>query len=215
MKKRLVLLGTLCIPVLCSACTVKRTNTTNDGANSVTTEAITTEVGTTACHDDIEGINKLDVPDSIKDVFTKDESFTNTYSNSETKKSELKKIRDTQFDELFWNEYTVVDLDQDGINELIFRVAPSKTGEPTHFIFHESNNTVYAYQVSYRAMLDISTDGELYGSSSATDGDYYTISFEENKLNIHNKVRSKGNLMENTTTYYKGDKVINEDEFYA
>lgn len=64
-------------------------------------------------------------------------------------------------------------------------------------------------------MIEISNDGVLYGSSSSTDGGYYTISFEDNKLNYHEKAISKGDPKTQITTYYLGDETVGKDEFDA
>lgn len=77
MKKNLFIIITLCSIILYTACSKKNAETSNnekhqDTNQAITSEAITSEIGTIKCHEDIESISKLNIPTSIKSVFTED-----------------------------------------------------------------------------------------------------------------------------------------------
>lgn len=99
-----------------------------------------------------------------------------------------------------WKKYTVLDLDNDGSNELIYYVYPGGSG--FYIIFHVIDGEVYGYSELYRDISDLYKDGTIAGESGAPwfwlkkissfdkDGyseiefarqedDYYTINGEE------------------------------------
>lgn len=74
---------------------------------------------------------------------------------------------------VYWDKYTVLDLDGDGKDELIYELSPGMSA--MFLIFHEEEEGVVAYPRDYRAMLKLTADGRISGSSGADDTDIYRI----------------------------------------
>ena len=121
----------------------------------------------------------------------------------------------------FWNEYfwyitwlcdeydvyefMIVDMDQDGRDEIVLECNPG-----TKHILHYEDGEVYGYQFGLRGMLRISEDG-IYNASDGADGDTFYRLTELNK---------DGYVYEVLAERHRGDheiagKEVTEDEFYA
>ncbi len=96
-----------------------------------------------------------------------------------------KQAEDTQYyqsENLFIpREYTFVDLDKDGQNELIISELPDAD---TYLILHKSNDKIYGYSLYVRWFGSLKSDGTFLGSNGAFSHDYNTINFNENEYNI-------------------------------
>ena len=74
-------------------------------------------------------------------------------------------------------DYTFVDLDKDGKNELIVAEAPYAD---TYLILREEKGNIYGYSLPIRAFQSLKKDGSFQGSGGALINDYCTISFHQN-----------------------------------
>ncbi len=88
----------------------------------------------------------------------------------------VRKICDTEFPgPLAPVRFTVVDLDQDGVTEVIVELTNNVDG--WNLVLHYYNGTVYGYGFGYRAMQSIYANGVVFGSSGAFWSDAYTLQF--------------------------------------
>ncbi|MBO5211484.1 MAG: hypothetical protein J6B80_06100 [Clostridia bacterium] len=78
-------------------------------------------------------------------------------------------------------DYTFVDLDKDGQNELIISELPDAD---TYLILHKSNDKIYGYSLYVRWFQSLKSDGTFLSSGGAFSHVYNTINFDENKYNI-------------------------------
>ena len=112
----------------------------------------------------------------LTDILNNKISFT-----SETGKSEyLKNYRSEKYPELqiVPEKYTIVDLDKDGINELVLYASPDFG---LYLVFHEYNGEIYSFEFSERAMIDLKQNGSFIQSSGATKNSYATLKFNKDK----------------------------------
>ncbi len=120
------------------------------------------------------------LPQELINVILNDAVFISTEQND-------KETRLSEFD--FYNgeildgtvelgRYAVVDLDGDGYREVILEVF-SDMPEPQLEVLRWEDTKVYGYQFPYRAMLKISADGVIEGSSGAAYNDTYRLSFSK------------------------------------
>lgn len=72
--------------------------------------------------------------------------------------------------------YRVVDLDNDGYNEVILYV--DNIGHSA-MILHCEDGVVYGYEMPYRSCSIISLDGVMSGTSSASDTHFYKMEFDK------------------------------------
>lgn len=195
--------------------------TTEDSVQQPTTEDITTEqsIKETTTENTIQETTQKavfdpEVPDSIKNIVTNNGEFINTGNGSVVTKDTYTVIEDVAYEYVNWEEYAVIDFDQDGINELIANIHPNQGGN-RYVVFHEGDGIVYAYPFGVRAMSPIYTDGTISGSSSAREGTIYTISFENNVINkrIFAQSKAMGPGDENVE-YYLYDEVVTKEEYF-
>ena len=134
----------------------------------------------TACSKDTTGDVAKITPQEIKDVILNDAAFISTEENcEETRLSEFDFFNgEVQKDILETGRYVIVDLDNDGYNEVILEVY-ADTPEPQLEVFRLEEGQVYGYQFPYRAMQWISADGVIEGSSGAAYNDTYRLSFDK------------------------------------
>lgn len=78
-------------------------------------------------------------------------------------------------------DYAFVDLDRDGLNELVVSEAPY--GD-TYLILHKSNDVVYGYCLYTRWFQSLKTDGTFMATGGAVSNCYRTISFHQNTYAI-------------------------------
>lgn len=78
-------------------------------------------------------------------------------------------------------DYTFVDLDKDGQEELIVAEAPYAD---TYLILRKENEKIYGYSLYIRWFEELKKDGSFISSGGALIHDYNTISFKENTYNI-------------------------------
>lgn len=78
-------------------------------------------------------------------------------------------------------DYTFVDLDKDGEEELIVAESPYAD---TYLILHKEDEKIYGYSLYIRWFEALKKDGSFIGSGGALIHDYNTISFKENTYNI-------------------------------
>lgn len=78
-------------------------------------------------------------------------------------------------------DYSFVDLDHDGQNELIISESPDAD---TYLILHKANNDIYGYSLYIRWFQSLKKDGTFLSSGGAVSHNYNTISFHKNSYTI-------------------------------
>lgn len=105
-----------------------------------------------------------------------------------------------------WLKWATIDLDRDGINEVIYLVSPG--GDGLYIIFHEIDGEVYGYSVPYRDIDRIYEDGTIMGAGGASSWWYEKIkSFKEEEILSERFAWAYDNQ------YIIDGKEVDEDEF--
>lgn len=78
-------------------------------------------------------------------------------------------------------DYTFVDLDKDGKEELIVAESPYAD---TYLILHKENEKIYGYSLYTRWFQALKKDGSFMSSGGALINDYNTITFNENTYTV-------------------------------
>lgn len=129
-------------------------------------------------------------------------------------KYENSDINDT-YSNVSWLMYYVVDLDGDGINELMVITSSPEMIEGNTIYFHVIEGVVYAYQSCYRAATSVHLDGSLRGSSGASDGQLYKVKFDKNQMKDKEIIAESRFLITSGDVEYtfKGE-IFSEEEFF-
>ena len=92
---------------------------------------------------------------------------------------------DAPFNSITLSQFAVVDLNRDGVNELV--LSPSIDGDGSleristlgYLILHRQGDEVSSYNLGYRAFGSLKADGTFWFSSSASDGGYAHLRFAD------------------------------------
>ena len=104
--------------------------------------------------------------------------------------------------------FCVTDLDADGSPEIILKLSQDFGFE----LLRYENGAVYGFPFVARAMIDITLNGDIYGSSGAADNSWYQVRFHEGQYTLTDTCR-----MQSTETggvqYFIGDKEVSQNEY--
>lgn len=78
-------------------------------------------------------------------------------------------------------EYTFVDMDNNGTDELVINVS---TGYGAYLVLCCNGFDIYGYEFGVRAFHQLKTDGSFIGSGGAASEYFCRLSFEDNKANV-------------------------------
>lgn len=138
---------------------------------------------TDVINDDAEKKNaEVDaMPDSIRAVIEEEAEFIDAYTQNVFTRQSYNFEGGYEFDEdnlyepLPWVEYTVNDLNGDGLCEAIVLISNASGSKCYYAILSELSGKVYAYRVVYRGLCPLFADGRIGESSGASYGGYYRI----------------------------------------
>ena len=169
-----------------------------------------------------------DIPQSIIDVFEKDAIFKDAYFDFDIRLSEYNLCTHSQdidgwekyeHANVYWSKYTVIDLDRDGTNELVYLV-DLETGGGQYVIFHDIDGIAYSFRIPFRSMAILRIDGTAESTGGASDGRWYRITrFERNRLSAEILGIMSSWSFENgeeiyERAYYVGNRKVTEEYFY-
>ncbi len=119
--------------------------------------------------------------------------------------------------DVYWNGYTIIDLDKDGSDELVYCVSSDFHSDEYYMIFSVVDGSVYAYNIGFREFGTLMTDGTMDSESGASWCDIYEITdFTKDgyKTRILAKMRDDyENGDENYHSYYVRDKKVSYEEY--
>lgn len=118
------------------------------------------------------------------------------------------KIVEAQTAEVY--EYTFVDMDKDGTEELVV-LTTSDYG--AYVILHFENNKAYGYMIGFRSLENLKTDGSFIGSNGADSNEYLRMTFNKNSYSIIKEAVYDG--LENVYKINDNDVSQKEIEEYA
>ena len=121
----------------------------------------------------------LPISDAIGKVFSEGGMFLDVesgeyYTVTDYPYLDISAYDNEKHDHVVWDEYTVNDLNHDGINEVICNLSDEGVNS-FHLILAVVENEVCAYRVTFRGMNPLLKDGRIGGSSGADDNDFYCI----------------------------------------
>ena len=114
----------------------------------------------------------------------------------------------------FVERFAVVDMDGDGIPEVVLQFA-NLQGDLA--VLHYEDGTVYGFNFGYRSGLyDVKEDGIHFGSSGAADNGYYRLAFNKDKyenIALAHTASGKDANGNYVVTCYIGEKEVTEEEY--
>lgn len=190
--------------------TIVNTTETNsiiatDAATEATTKATTETTPFTTVQDDIE------VPlNNCRSII--ENSSTMYYMGT---KQEMY-ISDYLADyELSVTKYSVIDLDGDGSSETVLWLERGANAYYGFLILHESGDTVYAYELTYRAFYELKEDGTFSFSAGVSDHGIGKIAFANDIYEIKSVAYCESEYGGQNVSYYIGNDAVSKESFEA
>lgn len=132
---------------------------------------------------------------------------------------------DAPFNSITLSQFAVVDLNRDGVNELV--LSPSIDGDGTleristlgYLILHRQGDEVSSYNLGYRAFGSLKADGTFWFSSSASDSGYAHLRFADGGCVTDEVTYSRGAYDEASgemrVSYFVEGRAVEQAEFDA
>ena len=169
------------------------------------------------------------LPESIWKVFLNDAPFTDAYFGLDftlskynicTEYPDISDWEPCDHRNVCWREFTILDFDGDGENELLYLVTDENNAHAFYILFHEIGGKVYSYRIFYRSMCFIKEDGTIEASDGAADNDVYRITaFYEDGYDIETHGKMCSYLTKNGEDlyghfYFVNDEEVTEEYYY-
>ena len=111
--------------------------------------------------------------------------------------------------------FTVLDMDGDKIPEVVLELSVGNNNPMCFEVLHYMNGKVYGYNIVYRGLEELKTDGTFGYSSGASDNGRGKLRFESNayETDILGYSKSSQNNDNITISYFINNKPIAEESF--
>lgn len=113
-------------------------------------------------------------------------------------------------------KFAIIDIDGDGEDEIVLWLQINGTYDYGFEILHYQNGEIYGYTLSYRAFMNLKTDGTFLFSGGYADSGIGKMTFSETGYSVSNQAYSQsgyGSDNELTVQYFINDESCSEDEF--
>jgi len=110
--------------------------------------------------------------------------------------------------------FTVLDMDGDEVPEVVLELAVDDN--PAFYeVLHYMDDTVYGYNIVYRGLEDLKTDGTFQYSNGAADNGYGKLKFQLNayETDILGYMKSSQNNDNITISYFVNNKSVTEESY--
>ena len=115
--------------------------------------------------------------------------------------------------ELSVMKYSVIDLDGDSYSETVLWLAKGTYEYYGFLILHESGDSVYGYELTYRAFYELKEDGTFSFSAGASDHGIGKIEFTNDTYSIKKIVYCESDYMSQKVSYYIENVAVSQEEF--
>ncbi|MBE6541134.1 MAG: hypothetical protein E7672_01660 [Ruminococcaceae bacterium] len=165
---------------------------------------------------------KVTVPeitsDNTNDIFTA--VLENKYPvvSSEKKQEMLLKDYLASYDfpddiQLSINKYSIVDLNDDGVPEMVLWLRLEENEYYGFAVLHYNANAVYIHEFTHRAFNELKTDGTYTSSSSAFNMSILKLDFKGGACISTRIAHREGDGSLESITYYIEDRIVTAEEF--
>ncbi len=110
--------------------------------------------------------------------------------------------------------YTLVDLNSDGEEELILRLAVGANEDYGFMILHKEGELLFAKELSYRSFYELKADGSFVYSSGVANNGIGRLTFAEGGYTLIPLARCESEDNQQVD-YFIGDAAVTKEEFEA
>lgn len=197
--KRIVCILLVLLTVIFTSCGKENVYTTD----SETAETTTGTTPLTTVQDDIEVLvndsqSALDIYSMMYYTGTKQEMYISDYLANY---------------ELSVMKYSVIDLDGDSHSETVLWLAKGTYEYYGFLILHENGDSVYGYELTYRAFYELKEDGTFSFSAGASDHGIGKIEFTNDTYSIKKIAYCESDYLSQKVSYYIENEAVSQEEF--
>lgn len=111
-------------------------------------------------------------------------------------------------------QFTVLDMDGDDVPEVILELAVDNNPE-FYEVLHYMDDTVYGYNIVYRGLEGLKTDGTFQYSNGAADNGYGKLKFQSNvyETDIFGYMKSSQNNDDITISYFINNESVTKESY--
>ncbi|CAK7074660.1 hypothetical protein [Tissierella sp.] len=158
--------------------------------------------------------NNNSVLEAYKSVLLNNDEFFSIDSKKKLSLNDFltnKEINGTIFEV---THFTVLDMDSDEVPEVVLELAVDNNPE-FYEVLHYMNDTIYGYNIVYRGLEALKTDGTFQYSNGAADNGYGKLKFQSNayETDILGYVKSIQNNDNITMGYFINNKSATEESY--
>lgn len=113
--------------------------------------------------------------------------------------------------------FTVLDMDGDSVPEVVVELTVDNNPE-FYEVLHYMDGAVYGYNIVYRGLEELKTDGTFYYSNGAADYGYGKLKFQSDAYEydiLGYTESSQNNDGVTTISYFIDNQPVNEESFHA
>lgn len=113
-------------------------------------------------------------------------------------------------------KFAMTDMDGDGVEEVALLLQINGISDYGFEILHYQNGEIYGYTLSYRAFMNLKTDGTFLFSNGAADYGIGKMIFSETGCSVNDQAYSQSSYDPNnelTVQYFVNDESCSEEEF--
>ena len=107
--------------------------------------------------------------------------------------------------------FALADVDGDGTREIVLEITAGENAGYGFLVLDAREDGVWAYEFSYRGLMNLKADGTASWSDGAADNGFGRVAFTEDGYTFADIARSV--LEEDDVHYYAGEEPIDEAEF--
>jgi formylglycine-generating enzyme required for sulfatase activity len=147
--------------------------------------------------------------EAYKSVLANEASFINTVDNKKVY------LKDFLVSPLKVLNFTVIDMDGDTIPEAVLELTMNEEWPFSVEVLHYKNGEVYGYNFTFRALMQLKTDGTFTFSSGAFDYGYGKLHFESNKSETDKTGYTESSYNNDTLirSFFINHNPVTEEEF--
>ena len=144
-----------------------------------------------------------------KQEYTQCNLFDNTQRNAKFARS-ISDWYGYSFEKpLGFTKFCITDLDADGYPEMILSLSQDFGFE----LLRSEKGVVYGFPFVYRAMEDVTLEGDLYGSNGAADNLWYRVRFQANQMQQATVCETRSTNGGEPVHYLIGDQEVTKDDY--
>lgn len=201
-----------------TACSSSKNNLTSNNSSSVSDSKITdTSPSSDSESENTNAMmpsNNNSVLEAYKSVLLNNDEFFSIDNKKRLSLNDFLTNKETNGTIFEVTHFTVLDMDGDEVPEVVLELAADNNPE-FYEVLHYMDDTIYGYNIVYRGLEELKTDGTFQYSNGAPDNGYGKLKFQSNAyetdiLGYMKPIQNNDNI---TIGYFINNKSVTEESY--